>query len=174
VQTLDLADLRKTELTSAGHAMLALEKEQARLREALQRHLPPPPQVISRAGKETHADQAVQQLVRHVAEHYPRPLTLQKCAAELGMNTTYLSALFSRAVGRPFKTYLTEHRIEKAKTLLGDPAKTISDVAAGVGYNSENRFRAAFKQATGLAPKLWRETMRIKPTPPRISSQPQS
>jgi AraC-like DNA-binding protein len=44
------------------------------------------------------------------------------------MNAAYLSALFSQAVGTPFRSYLAV-------------------------------FRLAFKQATGLRPKSWRETM---------------
>ena len=83
---------------------------------------------------------------------YAKPITLQHYARELGMNAAYLSDLFSHALGVPFKTYLTELRMEKAKELLGDPTKTASDVAYAVGYASENRFRFAFKKATGLSP----------------------
>jgi two-component system, response regulator YesN len=97
---------------------------------------------------------------------YRRPITLQQYARELGMNAAYVSSLFSRAVGVPFKQHLTELRLEKAKALLGDPVQSVSAVAYGVGYASENRFRIAFKRATGLSPKLWRETMQTNPPPP--------
>jgi len=163
VQTLDLAELRKADLTKAGHAVVALEKEQARLHEALERHLPAPPQVTRHSRSRTHTEQAVQSLLECISQNYARPITLGGCAAKLDMNAAYLSALFSRAIGRSFKTYLTEHRMQKAKALLGDPVNNLSDVARAVGYGSENRFRVAFKQATGLAPKLWRETMRMNP-----------
>ena len=53
--------------------------------------------------------------------------------------------------------------MEKAQELLGNPARGISDVACAVGYASENRFRIAFKKATGLAPRIWRETLRMQP-----------
>lgn len=165
VQTASLADLRKADLTSAGHAVIALEKEQARLHEALQRHLPAPPLATRRPGLETHTDQAVQCLLDCISRDYAKPITLRQCAGKLGMNAAYLSALFSRAVGRPFKTHLTELRMEKARALLNDPGKTASEVAAAVGYASENRFRIAFKKATGLSPKLWRETMQTNPPP---------
>jgi len=45
------------------------------------------------------------------------------------MNAAYLSDLFSRAVGVPFKAYLTELRLTKARELLGDPAQTAAEVA---------------------------------------------
>lgn len=165
VQTASLADLRKADLTSAGHAVLALEKEQARLHETLQRHLPPAPQTPRHSGRESHPEQIVHRLLERIEQNYGKPITLQDCADKLGMNAAYLSTLFSRAVGTSFKSYLTALRMNKAKELLGDPARTASDVAYAVGYASENRFRTAFKQATGLSPTLWRETMQPNPPP---------
>lgn len=165
-QTASLSDLRKAELTNAGKVVLALEKEQARLHEALQRHLPAASAAPRRSGSESHADQVVHRLLECIERDYRKPLTLRQCAARLQMNRTYLSALFSRRVGVPFKTYLTEMRLAKAKALLCDPGKTASDVAYAVGYPNENRLRLAFRRATGLPPKLWRETMQMNPPPP--------
>ena len=104
-------------------------------------------------------------MIERIELDYGKPITLQHYARELGMNAAYVSALFSRAMGVPFKTYLTRLRLRKAKELLGDPAKTVSEVAYAVGYASENRFRLAFKKAIGLCPRLWRETMQTNPLP---------
>ncbi len=161
VQTASLAALRKADLTSAGRTVVALEKEQARLHDVLQRHLPAAPETSRRTDPKSHPEQIVHRLLECIEQNYGKSITLQNCACKLGMNAAYASALFSRAVGVPFKTQLTERRMEKAKELLGDPAKSASDVAAAVGYASENRFRLAFKKATGLSPKLWRETMQM-------------
>jgi AraC-like DNA-binding protein len=162
-QTSSLADLRKADLTSAGRAVLALEKEQARLHQTLQRHLPALPQAARPSGPKSHAEQIVHRLLERIELDYGKPITLRQYARELKMNATYLSDLFSRAVGIPFKTYLTDLRLLQARELLGDPAKTAADVAYAVGYASENRFRLAFKKATGLSPSLWRATMQTSP-----------
>jgi AraC-like DNA-binding protein len=161
VQTASLNDLRKADLTSAGRAVLALEKEQARLHETLQRYLPPSPPAPRHSGPESHADQVMNRLLERIKLDYRKPITLQQYARELGMNAAYLSDLFSRAVGVPFKTYLTELRLAKARELLADPARTAAEVAYSIGYSSENRFRIAFKKAIGLSPSIWRETFRI-------------
>ena len=97
-----------------------------------------------------------------IHENYSQSVTLKQCADEVGLNAAYLSALFSRSVGVPFKTYLTEVRMERARELLSNPAKTVSEVASAVGYASENRFRIAFKNLTGLPPSLWRQTLRVQ------------
>lgn len=160
-----LSDLRKVDLTRARQAVLALEKEQARLHELLKLHLSPTFQAHRHPGPASHADQIIRGLLERIELDYGKPITLQRYARELGMNAAYLSALFSHAVGVPFKTHLTELRLEKAKALLADPARTVANVASTVGYASENRFRIAFKNATGLCPKLWRETMQTHPPP---------
>ena len=62
VQTSSLADLRKADLTRARRAVFALEKEQARLHQALKRPFPPTFQALRRSGLESHAEQIVQRL----------------------------------------------------------------------------------------------------------------
>jgi AraC-like DNA-binding protein len=161
VQSATLSDLRKADLTRTGRAVVALENEQARLHETLQRYLPPAPQVPRRSSPESHAEQIVHRLLERIELDCGKPITLQQYARELGMNAAYLSDLFSHAVGVPFKTYITDLRLEKARELLGDPAKTAAEVAYSVGYASENRFRSAFKKATGLPPRIWRETLKM-------------
>lgn len=165
VQCSSLAELRAEDLAQAGQAVLALEKELARLHTALEGHLPLPPLVVPRPEKETHARQVVQRLREIVAQRYAQPLTLRECARELRMNAAYLSAIFSREAGVSFKTHLTATRLERAKALLSEPTCPPAEVAYAVGYASENRFRAAFKQATGLPPKQWRETLKLRPAP---------
>jgi len=162
-QTASLADLRKAELTNAGRTVLALEKEQARLHDTLERHLPLTTQSARPGGPESRPEQLVHQLIEFIECNYGKPFTLRNCARKLGMNPAYLSDLFSHTVGVPFKTHLTALRMAKAKELLNDPARNLSEVAAAVGYNSENRFRIAFKNATGLSPTLWRESLQLIP-----------
>ena len=164
VQTATLSDLRKADLSSAGRAVVALEREQARLHVTLERHLPATRQTPRKSGPESRTEQVVKGLLDQIELDYGKPITLQKLARDLGMNAAYLSDVFSSEVGIPFKTYLTELRLQKAKELLGNSAKTTSEVAFGVGYSSEDRFRSAFRKATGLSPKAWRETMQLNPS----------
>ncbi len=161
VETSALADLRKSDLTQAQQALAELQTVATRLRVELNGLVP----AFSKKGpvlqSEKHWEQTVRAALAHIHAGYSHPLTLKQCAEQLGLNAAYLSALFSRSVGVPFKTYLTDLRIEKARELLSDPARSVSDVAFSVGYSSENRFRLAFKHVTGLAPLLWRETLRM-------------
>ncbi len=163
VETAALADLRKSDLKQAQQALTELQTVATRLRTELNGLEPAFNKTAPFIKPENHTDRVVRAALEHIHQHYLQPFTLQECARGLHLNAAYLSAQFSRLVGVPFKTYLTELRIEKARELLSDPAATIAEVAGAVGYASENRFRLAFKDVTGLSPRVWRETLRMPP-----------
>ena len=165
VETASLAELRAAELKSASLATLALEKERAlaRWRQANKGQLTDSLRSLHREERETRPEQIVHRLLERLELDYAKPVSLQYYARELGMNASYLSGLFAHVMGIPFKKLLTSVRLAKAKQLLDDPARNISQIAGTVGYASENRFRAAFKKVTGLCPTQWRETMRTLP-----------
>jgi AraC-like DNA-binding protein len=161
-ETASLASLREVDLAGLHHAIVKHESEQARVRRELHRVLPivderpPVPEPVSRV------DQIVRWILNCIEEHSPKPVTMQFCADSLGLTPSYLSSLFSQKVGLPFRCYIGELRLEKARQLLSDPASRIADVAAAVGYAGENSFRLAFKKATGLSPAAWRESLRTQ------------
>lgn len=162
VETSALAELRESDLTQAQQALFELQTVATRLRRELNGLVPAFNKTAPLFERETHADQVVRAMLKYIHQHYCHPFTLLQCARELRLNAAYLSAQFSRAIGLPFKTYLTEIRVEKARELLSDPTAPIADIARAVGYASENRFRLAFRQVTGLPPRQWRETLRME------------
>ena len=161
VQALALTDLWRTDLNKLQQELLVSEEYRARLRKELSALLPAIRPIPHAPALGSHAEWLVQHLLELLDRDYARQVTLKQCSNALGLNAAYLSALFSRVVGMPFKAYLTELRMEKAREFLSDPARTISEVAYSVGYASENRFRNAFKKAIGLPPRIWRETVRV-------------
>lgn len=163
LQTSSLADLQKQDLGNVQRVLRVFENVQKRLRKKLNGLMPAVREAPPVAQLESRPERMVRAVLDRIQKDYARSLTLRKCAADLRVNAAYLSHLFSHAVGVPFKTSLTEVRVEKARELLGDPAKNISQVASAVGYAGVRRFRTAFKSVTGISPKLWRETLQMNP-----------
>ncbi len=161
VETAALADLSMSDLARTQQALLQQEAEGKRLRGELNGLVPAFSKATPVLESENHIDRAVHAALDYIHQNYSHALSLQECADRLRLNPAYFSAQFSRAVGIPFKSYLTELRVEKARSLLADLTQNIADVAYAVGYSSENRFRLAFKKVTGLPPRLWRETSRV-------------
>jgi AraC-like DNA-binding protein len=50
-------------------------------------------------------------------------------------------------------------RIERAKRLLAESSHKLEVLASLCGYQSANSFCVAFKQATGMSPKQFRESV---------------
>jgi AraC-like DNA-binding protein len=109
-----------------------------------------------RGSPRSHTEQLVRMMVDYIHRHYHRPLALGDIAAELRMNASYLSNLFSKTKGVTFHRYLDALRLARAKELLRDPRTRVCEVACAVGYVSPNHFRNVFKAREGSPPSVWR------------------
>ena len=165
LQTSSLTDLQKEDLGNVQQVLRVFENVQKRLRKKLNGLMPAFRETPPVAQPQSRPERLVLTVLDRIQRDYAQPFTLRQCAGDLRVNAAYLSHLFSYAVGVSFKTCLTEVRVEKARELLGDPTKDISQVASAVGYASANRFGIVFKSVTGLSPGTWRETLQMN-TPP--------
>ncbi len=106
------------------------------------------------------------QSYRHViscAEKYAREnfcdpnISLMSTAKHVGMSSAYFSTVFSQTTGQSFIRFLTSLRIERAKELLTNTKRRISDIAMDIGYNEPNYFSHVFRKTTGVTPKEYRQ-----------------
>jgi AraC-like DNA-binding protein len=51
-----------------------------------------------------------------------------------------------------------------SRELLNNPALTLEEIAASLGYSDASNFRRAFKRWTGVNPSQFRNTLRQSPT----------
>ncbi|MGI6607389.1 MAG: response regulator transcription factor [Erysipelotrichaceae bacterium] len=103
----------------------------------------------------------IQQAINYISKHYKEEISLQDVANKLGLNYNYVCALFKDEVGVNFKKYITQLRIDESKRQLIDTNKTISQIAANVGYRNAFYFTSIFVEYTGLKPKDYRKLHRI-------------
>jgi AraC-like DNA-binding protein len=78
-------------------------------------------------------------------------------AAEAGLSRSAFVERFTAAMGTPPMQYLAKSRMLLAKELLAERQKSISQVAAAVGYDAEAAFNRAFKREFGVPPARWRD-----------------
>jgi AraC-like DNA-binding protein len=171
-----LTETLTEELQHARHSLNVREKTETRLRQELHQVLPVVRANAAKFAPDTRHQQIVRGILDYIHQNYGRPMQLKECAEKMHRNAACLSALFSQAVGLPFKQYLTELRLQRAQELLSDPSQTVAEVAYAVGYTEPNRFRLAFKQWAGLPPTLWRGSPQAQklrasqPAPHRLNS----
>jgi AraC-like DNA-binding protein len=164
----------QSELERVNRAVISHESEEQWLRRALARTVPSIRPAPAAVVSEARAHKAIRDILERIHTDYRRPLSLSGLAREFGMNTSYLSFVFGRDVGMPFRSYLATLRIQEAQKFLRDPHRRVSEVAFAVGYASVERFRAAFSQCTGLSPGRWRDTLQTPAGPPAKALPPAS
>lgn len=98
--------------------------------------------------------------VKWLTEQYHRPVGLQEAAEHFGVTPSYLSRTFSRDMGTPFYEYLSELRLEHAKSLLARDDRKIAWVAEQSGFGDPDYFATFFRKRTGLYPQKYRELHR--------------
>lgn len=86
-------------------------------------------------------------------------ISVEQMSDKLGLNRSYLTALFHKHTGRSIRSYLTDYRIERACILLKDERRTIAAVASEVGFNDPLYFSRAFRQLKGCSPRAYRQNL---------------
>ena len=107
-----------------------------------------------------------------INERYATKISQQEIAKELGISSSYLSALYKQATGLSFSQYLLQTRMKHAMELLASSNMTTAQLAAAVGFDAESHFRRRFKEYAGINIREYRYIQRemtlyhSKPTRP--------
>jgi two-component system response regulator YesN len=85
-------------------------------------------------------------------------LELDDVARRIATSRRHLQRVFSELYGKPFRTALTEIRLERAAELLVEPgAPKIREIARQVGYLEPAQFAKAFRRHHGVVPSEYRD-----------------
>lgn len=96
--------------------------------------------------------EALQSLKHFLLQNYSAQVDLQRLAQMCYMSKSKLTYLFRMLYGTTIYEYILTCRIDRAKELLADRGKKISEIAALVGYERQSSFSAAFHQKTASHP----------------------
>jgi two-component system response regulator YesN len=108
----------------------------------------------------------VEIVVRYVEEHYAESITLNTMAEIVYLSPSYLSSLFKSKQGQSFIDFLTEKRIEKAKSLLLYSDEKIQVISDSTGFTNIRHFNRVFKTITNRTPSEFREGKSTSGTEP--------
>ena len=110
--------------------------------------------------KEVDFQASQEEIIRNVhnylIEHISERITIETLSREFLMNTTTLKTVFKKVYGTTIAAHMKQHRMELAAGLLLKTQNEIASVAQAVGYESQSRFTAAFKEAYGELPTEYR------------------
>ncbi|HEU6448253.1 MAG TPA: DNA-binding transcriptional regulator [Verrucomicrobiae bacterium] len=98
--------------------------------------------------------------LRYIWEHGHEPICVKDLVGVSAMSRRGMHKAFLTFLGRTPGQELQRVRIERAKKLLVESNHKIETVAGMSGYQSTNSFCIAFKRATGMSAKKYRDTLK--------------
>ena len=86
-----------------------------------------------------------------------RHYTIEELSKQYLMNTTTLKSVFKAVYGMPIASYMKEYRMKLASNMLLQEDKSISKIAAAVGYKSQGKFTSAFRDIFQILPTAYQK-----------------
>lgn len=87
---------------------------------------------------------------------------MHEVAEAVGLAPSAFSRAFRRLTGMNFSVYTRSVRVWRARTLLAETDRPITDICFEAGFNNLSNFNRYFRMETGLTPRAYRMAARIR------------
>ena len=104
-------------------------------------------------------ERRVRRVLDYVEEHLADDIAVADLANVASLSIFYFTRAFSEAVGMPPHRYVSQRRLEWAKTMIAAGGTSIAEMAFMCGFSSQSSFTRAFRRATGLTPAVYRREL---------------
>jgi AraC-like DNA-binding protein len=95
-------------------------------------------------------------VIEWLAEHLDENLSVNDMADVAELSPSYFRRWFHREVGSSPRDYMTQMRVERAKRLLSETSRSITEIAFDLGFSTSAYFTAVFHRETGATPSDYR------------------
>ena len=109
----------------------------------------------------------IQQIHDQLTCNLDRRYSIEDISRQYLINPTTQKNMFKTVYGTSIASHIRQHRMDYAAKLLLTSNSNIAEVARAVGYDSQSRFSAAFKEHFQVLPKDYRR----KQWPPDTEKQ---
>lgn len=96
-------------------------------------------------------------VMNFLEHHFAEDITVDSIAESMFLNKNYIAHVFKDETGFSLMNYVISLRVNKAKLLLTETDKSITDIATECGYSDFTYFSKQFKKNTGLTPSKFRK-----------------
>lgn len=97
------------------------------------------------------------EVIRYLKRYHTNNISLNDISAHFSCSVSLISHTFKRQTGKSIREYLTELRLEDAKSLLSHSQLTVTEIAFSTGFCDSNYFSNVFKKHVGSSPLAYRK-----------------
>lgn len=87
--------------------------------------------------------------------------TVRWCAGELCLSPNYFGDLMRKETGKTAQEHIRLKLIDKAKDMVMDTSRSISQISYELGFQYPQHFTRLFKKVTGITPNEYRDKMAV-------------
>lgn len=98
--------------------------------------------------------------VEYIDAHLDGELALPEIAETVEMRPFHFARLFKQTAGVAPHAFVLNRRLEKAKQMLVNRGKSVTEIAFDSGFSSHSHFTAFFRRHTGATPSGYRESLK--------------
>jgi two-component system response regulator YesN len=113
--------------------------------------------IMEEQGRDGFGNRGVEAIREYIERHFQEELSLSVLSEQFHFSPQYIAKKFKELYNTTVMTYLTEIRMDKAKSLLRFTDKPVSEIANSLGYDDENYFGKVFKKQQGVSPLQFRK-----------------
>jgi AraC-like DNA-binding protein len=119
-----------------------------------------------RSAEET--ENPIWRALEYINEHLMEQLSLEETARKCGMSVSCFQRSFKQEIGITFNKYVNLLRISKARRLLHENSKSMSEIAFACGYTNQYHFTRTFRRLMNMPPRSFRKSCSIEPASKRF------
>lgn len=114
---------------------------------------------VKKPGREMRKEDVTASVVNFVNQNLHNPvLSIEDIGLHIGLSPNYVRTIFRDTLQVSLSDFILVQRIEKAKQLLHSTEWPVSQIWEAAGFQAKSHFFTAFKKATGMTPKQFRES----------------
>jgi len=100
--------------------------------------------------------ESVKLAVQYIQQNFHNPeLSVENVSAYVQLSYNYFSSLFKKYTNEKPLNFITRVRLERAKNMLFNHQKNISETALSCGFSSVQNFSKTFRKYEGMPPSEW-------------------
>lgn len=104
------------------------------------------------------AQRLVRKAMAFIHENYSKPVSRRDIAQHVSIAEDYLTFCFRQELGTTPIKYLQRYRVNRARQLLKENEKNITEIALLVGFSDSGYFSRVFHRETGMSPEAFRRS----------------
>jgi len=104
------------------------------------------------------AQRLVRKAMAFIHEHFADSISRRDIAQHVSIAEDYLTYCFRQELGTTPIKYLQRYRVNRARQLLKENEKSITEIALLVGFSDSGYFSRIFHRETGMSPEAFRRS----------------